>query len=117
MKRSLLAQYIYEKRRLMLAALCWILVFYIVFFFYDIKMEVLWYPTLICVCLFLLYGCYSFWRFVRRHKQIVRATESIELSSEELTEADTQLEADYQELLQTLRMEKNAKMDSVRRKQ
>lgn len=111
---SILWLYIKEQRTPFAMAVIWIAIFFIMFLLTDIPSMYVWYPTLICTAFFLVYHAAAFLTFQRKHKALMRVMEHVDVTLENLPEAKTVLETDYQKLLEEMMFRKN---DTINEKQ
>lgn len=111
---ELLKSYIRDRRRVVIAAVIWILIFFCLFALEHVTLRAVWYPTLLCAVLIILYAVYDFGRFVRKHKQCMVAENHIELTTANLPEPDNLVEEDYQELLRLMLTRKNDEINDIR---
>lgn len=111
---ELLKSYIRDRRRVAIAAVIWILIFFCLFALEHVTLRAVWYPTLLCAVLIILYVVYDFGRFVRKHKQRMVAENHIELTTANLPEPDNLVEEDYQELLRLMLTRKNDEINDIR---
>lgn len=100
---------LYFKRQwkgLGLAIVC-VGVFLLTFALMQVSFRYVWYPTLICAVFFLGYLLFDMIRFVRRHRELQRIKKHIDITLDNLPEAETVIEEDYQELLEEMMQRKN----------
>ena len=94
----------YLKRHIKTALLLalFVLVFAWVFSLYHLETEAVFYAALLCFCLGLVVFLLGFWRYVRRHRQLMEVLGTIDLGIGALPEPRDRLEADYQAILREL---------------
>lgn len=113
MRTRHLLQYIKEQKKQISFAIVWVMVFYILFALFGISMTYIWYPSLLCLAMALCYMVYDFFKFRKRQMQIETAKKHIEVTMENLPEAETATEQAYQDLLKTLNQRKNKELGKV----
>lgn len=83
-------------------------IFALVFALCAVPLRYVWYPTLLCLCFFVVYAMFDYYAFRKHHKMLVNASHAIEVAMENLPEAKSLFEDDYQQLLASLNSHKNA---------
>ena len=107
---------LYFKRQwkgLGLAIVC-VGVFLLTFALMQVPFRYVWYPTLICAVFFLGYLVFDMIRFVRRHRELQRIKKHIDITLDNLPEAETVIEEDYQELLGEMMLRKNQQISDFK---
>lgn len=108
MQKAGIGKYIYSKRHgLVMFGVC-VGIFALVFALCAVPLRYVWYPTLLCLCFFVVYALFDYYAFRKHHKMLVNASHAIEVAMENLPEAKSLLEDDYQQLLASLNSHKNA---------
>jgi hypothetical protein len=95
-------------------AAVWVAVFMAVFALMDISVQYVWYPTLVCAVLFLLYMLWDGYRFAGTYKMLTQGMRHIDVTLENLPKANTVLEQQYQALLQQLFIRKNQRINDMK---
>lgn len=95
-------------------AAIWIGVFLLLFSLMEVSFRYIWYPFLICVAVFLCYTIFDFMHFVRRHRELQRIKNHIDLTLDNLPEPETVKERDYQELLKEMLWRKNQNINEIK---
>lgn len=107
---------LYFKRQwkgLGLAIVC-VGVFLLTFALMQVPFRYVWYPTLICAVFFFGYLVFDMIRFVRRHRELQRIKNHIDITLDNLPEAETVIEEDYQELLGEMMLRKNQQISDFK---
>ncbi len=94
--------YFKEKKNRVALDLVFVAVFAVCFYLMHATLRLVWYPTLLCAVLFLLYVLWDFYRFVKKHRRLEKICLHIDETAEYLPAASGQIEEDYQRLLHTL---------------
>lgn len=95
-----------------------VLVFAWVFSLYELETEAVLYAAVLCCFLGLFFFFLGFWRYIRRHRQLLEVLGKIDLGLEDLPEPWDRLEADYQAILRELHargLHDRSEADSQRR--
>lgn len=116
MKRAKISKYIYHKRYGICMYGISVLVFAVLFALSQIPFRHIWYPALLCFCIFLTFGCVDYLRFNKKHRQLLHAVHAIDVTMEYLPEAYDLLEEDYQQLLCVMNERKNESLEHYRQK-
>lgn len=116
-KSNILWLYIKEQRTPFVMAVVWIVIFFIMFILTDVPSKYVWYPTLICAAFFLVYHVGAFLTFQRKHKELMLIKNHVDVTLENLPEAKTALEMDYQELLEEMMVRKNDSINEIQNSQ
>lgn len=105
--------YLKERRILFLWAFIWVTIFFIMFTLTGVSVNHVWYPALICTVLFCIYAVWDAIRFIKRHRELQRLLNHIDMTLENLPHAETLLEKDYQELIKELNLKKNQNINEI----
>ncbi|MEL7622217.1 MAG: sensor histidine kinase [Clostridiales bacterium] len=98
----MLLSYLKRHVKTILLFALFVLVFALVFSLYHLEAEAVFYAALLCACLgFFAFGI-GFWRYVRRHRQLMEVLDRLNLGIDRLPQPSDRLEADYQTILQQL---------------
>lgn len=110
MQKAGFGKYIYSKRHgLVVFGVC-VAIFALTFLLCAVPLRYVWYPTLLCLCFFLVYAAFDYYAFYKRHQALITASRAIEATMEHLPEAKDLFEEDYQKLLDILNKRKNAEL-------
>lgn len=101
-----LSQYRFEGLLILLSAL----VYFGVFFLYDLETEAVLYAAVLCLLALVFVLTARFFSYVRRHEERLRILKNIELEFERLPESRNLLEQDYQDMLRRLGQLYNAEL-------
>lgn len=102
--------YILSRRHGIVLYIVSVFIFVIVFLLSHVALKYIWYPALLCFFVYLILGIYDFSRFRKRHIQLVRSLDAIDVSLENLPETKELIEADYQVLLAELKKKKDNRL-------
>lgn len=102
--------YILSRRHGIVLYIVSVFIFVIVFLLSHVALKYIWYPALLCFFVYLILGIYDFTRFRKRHIQLVRSLDAIDVSLENLPETKELIEADYQVLLAELKKKKDNRL-------
>lgn len=111
---TFIKSYIRDRRRIIIAAVAWILIFFCLFVLEHVTVRAVWYPTLLCMVLVLGYSVYDYVCFMRKHRQRMIAEKHIEVTTIDLPAPENLMEKDYQELLQVMLTAKNEEINDIR---
>lgn len=111
---SLIKAYIVARYKVLIAVLVWILIFFCLFLLSSVPLSALWYPTLLCTCIMLLYAVYDYMCFVKKHRQLEEAGRHIDITTDNLPEACNLIEEDYRMLLETMLCRKNETIAGIK---
>lgn len=110
---SLIKEYLREQWRLFGMAAIWLGIFFLMFSLTEVPFRYIWYPTLLCAVIFLSYTIFDFGKFIRRHHELERLKQHIEVTLDNLPEPESMVERDYQELLKELTLRKNNEIKRI----
>lgn len=113
-KTGLFKAYIAARRKIVVVGVTGILIFSCLFMLEHVTVKAVWYPTLLCVVLLLVYSVYDYICFVKRYRQRMEAKKHIEITVDNLPEPESLLEEDYQELLRVMLARKNDEVNDIR---
>lgn len=82
--------------------LIFVLIFASVFSLYDLPVEAVGYASLLCIVIFLLFGIYDYYKFIKKHKTLSEHKPDIAISLEKLPVALNKIEEDYMDLIQAI---------------
>lgn len=102
--------YILSRRHGIVLYIVSVFIFVIVFLLSHVALKYVWYPALLCFCVYVILGIYDFSRFRKRHIQLVRSLDAIDVSLENLPETNELIETDYQVLLEELKKKKDNRL-------
>lgn len=77
-------------------------IFSLCFFLTEIELAYIWYPSLLWFVFFLLYTIWDYRKFSEKHRRLQELVGQIDETAEYLPDAESQIEEDYQQLLQKL---------------
>lgn len=98
---KLLLSYIYRCRFCFIGAVLSVLIFLFVFIMYGVSISVLWYPILLSLFIFGCFFTLGFYKFYKKHKELINIKKNIELFSEFDMSGDL-IEQDYIKIIQKL---------------
>lgn len=101
--------YLKQRRRVLAAAAAAGLIFAVTFALYQLPLEAVGYPVLICAVLGLVYMAVDLCRCRRRHETLQRLKKNLSVSAEPLPETDVIEAQDYQEMIGLLLQEQEAR--------
>lgn len=116
-KSNLLGLYLKEQQTAFFMAFIWVAIFFVMFILTDVPSKYVWYPTLICMVFFAVYHTFAFLTFKRKHQELMQIKNHVDVTLENLPEAKTALEMEYQELLGEMMIRKNRNTDEIKIKQ
>lgn len=102
-----LLNYLYCRRRIIAVGTLIGAVFAVLLFLYGIPAEAVFYASMVCGVLVLASAVWDFLRFKRKCKELSELQSEILITLEHLPEAESEIENGYDQLLETLFMEKN----------
>lgn len=97
--------YLKQRRRGILAGILFCGIFTISFALYRLPVKAVWYPTLLCVVLGLLFAILDIQRAKKKHRLLTEIQEINDLLSENLPVVDGMEDEDYQAILQRFQRE------------
>lgn len=100
--KRLLISYLKERKGSIIMGSIFILIFVAIFALYSIPVEIVLYPSIICLVLWMLYTVLKFYKYCKDHERRVELSNYKEVTLENLPEAGSLLEEDYQYLLKVL---------------
>lgn len=109
--------YLKEQQSVFYMAVVWVVIFYVMFVLTNIPLKYVWYPTLMGAAFFLVYHIAVFLAFRRKHIELMQIKNHVDVTLENLPEAKTALEMDYQELLEEMMVRKNETINEKRNAQ
>lgn len=98
----LFKRYSREQRGNYILWLLFTCIFAIIFMLYDISVKIAWYPSLICMIIWILVYIRRFYLFQKAHRERMNLANHIEVTLEHLSDPSTLLEEDYQKLLRIM---------------
>ena len=98
----LFKRYSREQRRNYILWILFTCIFAIIFMLYDISVRIAWYPSLICMIIWILVDIRQFYLFQKAHRERMDLANHIEVTLEHLSDPSTLLEEDYQKLLRIM---------------
>lgn len=113
----LLFAYLKNKSKVIVLFCLFIIVFAVVSMLYNLPLEPIAYAALLCTCLGTIFTGFDFWQYYKKHHLLCGLEASITLSIDSLPAAGNLLELDYQNLLETVHLDKMqlvSKADSAR---
>lgn len=99
---SMLIRYLRQCRRCILGLVLCLGIYIGVFSMFRTSVEMIWYPALLCLFVGGVLFISGFLAFCRRHRELIKIREKIELLWDALPPPSGPLEADYQDLLASL---------------
>lgn len=102
---SVIRGYIKQNIKVLLLFIVFALVFCIVFSLYDLEIEAIYYSTMLCTFIGLIYICINFINYYKKHIQLYKLQNEISISLENLPSPKTLMEEDYTNLILNLNKE------------
>lgn len=99
---KLIQIFLQEQAVFFLLTISGLIIFYIVFYLYQLEMEAYWYATGLSLLFFVIILMVRFSRYSYQHKIRQQILSSIEFNWHQLQFSESLIESDYQEMLQTL---------------
>lgn len=93
-----------------------VLIFSIVFFFYGIPLEAVFYPALLCCVILLFYIGYALYKRKKKHAELLAMTKLPGALMTQFPHTDTQVEEDYQNIIHALQKEAAEKENNWNRR-
>lgn len=85
-----------------LLAVSGIVIFYMIFYLYQLERETFWYAAGLYTLFFIIIMAIQFGRYLHQHKMRQQILSSIELNWQQLESPESLIESDYQEMLKVL---------------
>ncbi len=98
--------YFKSRLKVIIAFCLFILVFAVVFSLNSLPLDAVLYGSLLCGTFALLFSVYDFYRYYKKHKSLLGLVDSITIGLDNLPDAKSLIEADYQRLLHKLHNDK-----------
>ena len=114
---QLLRAFLRQYRLLFLTALGCMLIFWLVFSLYQLESEAIWYAAGLCALVLVPVGCIRFVLFCRRHRQRMQILQHTLRLDRTLPQPATLAEADYQQMIQQLRIDVSQTLTQARQQQ
>lgn len=105
---KLFAQYLYSRRRVFFCFLFCVVVYGAIFALYEVDIQIVWYPLLICLFFAVVFVLAGYFRMKKRHLELLRMAACGEGTAEFLPAPASVTDRDYQEII--------ARMEEARRK-
>ncbi len=96
---------LWENRALLLLFVVSVCIFVIVFFFYGIPLEAVFYPALLTMVLIVIYVAYALYRRKKKHDALCEMAKLPGALMTQFPSIDTMIEEDYQNIIHALRTE------------
>ena len=108
MKKNLkiIKLFLNEKIKTILVYIAFISIFLIVFTLYDLPLDIVLYATLLCTVFAIVIGLYDYYKYYRKHKNLLDIKNNISITLTNLPLPKTLEEKDYQNLIITLYKDK-----------
>lgn len=99
---QLVLKYLHEHVKMALTFALFTAIYAVVFFLYDLEAEAIFYAVVLCVLVFIVILGAGFIGFYGEYRRRLLILNDIQLEFENLPEADTLLEEDYQQMVRAL---------------
>ena len=93
---------LWENRALLLLFVVSVCIFVIVFFFYGIPLEAVFYPALLTMVLIVIYVAYALYRRKKKHDALCEMAKLPGALMTQFPSIDTMIEEDYQNIIHAL---------------
>ena len=110
---KLLFQYFNYHKKSILVFISFSVIFAVVFFLYRLPVSAVGYGVAVCVFVGIIAMILDIQRFCRKHHQLKKACEQINITQEHLPPTSQLLEQDYQEIIRTLYQQKQELADQM----
>ena len=100
---GILWQFLWQRRRTAALLAAFAGIYAVVFYLYDMETEAVLYAGGLCVLLGAVVLCVSFFFYYNAHKARINLLQNVEILDEELPKPQTLAEADYQEMVRSLK--------------
>jgi len=97
--------YLWSKRGLLAAILLCVGIYFATFALYHLPLQAVLYPTLLCLLVAAVFGVRDYLRVRERHRALQCLMHRTAEAIDSLPEADSEVEADYQAILRSLRQQ------------
>lgn len=104
--QTIINSYLKERVKSLLLYLSFIFIFFIVFTFYGLPLEVILYATLLCSVFAMILSIYDYYQYYKKHIQLMDTKNNIAITLTNLPLAKSLEEEDYQNLIITLYKDK-----------
>ena len=102
----LLLKYMYQHRKTIFFYFIFSIIFFIIFWLYQLPLDAVGYAFLICTFIGTVGALIDFCHFYKQHKTLIDLQKRVMLSIDELPEATNQSEEDYQALIKIIYQDK-----------
>lgn len=109
----MLIKYIVDRKKVIIATVLWVAVFIIVFALSGISFRYVWYPLMLGMIIFFIIFIFDFTKYVNKCKVLTRAMNHIDITLENLPEAENEIERAYKKLLEELLKKKNNEINHI----
>lgn len=109
----MLIKYIMDRKKMIIATVLWIAVFIIVFALSGISFQYVWYPLALGIIIFFIIFIFDFIKYVNKCKVLNRAINHIDITLENLPDAENEIEKNYRRLLEELLKKKNSEVNNI----
>ncbi len=99
---NLFFKYLWQQRHIYGFCFIWVVIFVLLFFLTGVPLKYVWYPSLLCMVIYLFFIAADYTAFVRRHCLLMAVKENIDIVLDKLPRPAGVLEEDYQELIRKL---------------
>ena len=96
---KLIFSYIKEHLRIICAYILFVIVYAVVFYLSGVDIEISLYPSIICFSLTIYFVSVSFYKYAKKHMELERRKNHVDIITQELFETENTIEADYTDLL------------------
>lgn len=102
----MLIKYLKDRKRQIFTHLTFFFIFFIVSYVYHLDLRIILYATVICIVIGAIFAIYDFYKYYIKHMQLVDIKNNIATTMENLPQASTLEEVDYQKLIYILYRDK-----------
>ncbi len=103
---KLFFKYIFQHRKAIFFYFLFSVIFFVIFWLYDLPLSAVGYAFLICTFIGCIGAFLDYRRFLNLHKTLTDLQKRVMLNIDELPESDNQTEEDYQKLIEIIHQDK-----------
>lgn len=103
---NIITSYIKDKSHRILTHSIFVFIFFAVFYAYRLPLKTVFYAIIICTVFAIIFTMYDFHKYYSKHIKLLNIKKNIAVTMENLPEAKTLEERDYQSLIHTLYKDK-----------
>lgn len=115
-KHNIIISYIKDQMKSIILFFLFLFIFFIVFAIYQLPMAIFLYASIICVTIAILFIGYDFYSYHAKYNRLKNMEKSILVNLENLPEADTLEEREYQKLIYLFNKDKRKLISSEDKK-